>query len=84
MRVICVMMCIRIVLDLNLSHGICCTVLYDTNDVVTRTLRTVTGGWVRDKILGRPASYDIDLALDNMQGKQFADKLNVWYKRKGN
>lgn len=47
-------------------------------------MTAVIGGWVRDKILGRPTSYDIDLALDNMQGKEFADKINIWYKRKGN
>lgn len=34
----------------------------------------VAGGWVRDKILGKE-SDDIDIALDNMTGKQFCKHL---------
>ena len=37
------------------------------------TLR-VAGGWVRDKLYGRE-SEDIDIAIDNMQGKEFAEIL---------
>lgn len=36
------------------------------------TLR-VAGGWVRDKLLGLE-SDDIDIALDTMLGKEFAEK----------
>ena len=35
------------------------------------TLR-VAGGWVRDKLLGRE-SDDIDIALDNCSGQEFAE-----------
>mmetsp|Transcript_20492 Transcript_20492/g.28744 ORF Transcript_20492/g.28744 Transcript_20492/m.28744 type:complete len:568 (-) Transcript_20492:92-1795(-) len=38
------------------------------------TLRAA-GGWVRDKILGQQ-SEDIDIALDNMMGKEFATLVN--------
>jgi len=38
------------------------------------TLRCA-GGWVRDKLMGRQ-SLDIDIALDNMLGKDFAQKVN--------
>lgn len=40
-----------------------------------KTTMRVAGGWVRDKMLGKE-SDDIDIALDNMMGKTFADK--VW------
>ncbi|KAI3799019.1 hypothetical protein L1987_34307 [Smallanthus sonchifolius] len=35
----------------------------------------VAGGWVRDKLLGKEC-YDIDIAIDNMLGKEFCDKVN--------
>ena len=34
----------------------------------------VAGGWVRDKIIGRP-SDDIDIAVDTVSGLNFAEKL---------
>ncbi|KAM1211024.1 hypothetical protein ACFX2I_002811 [Malus domestica] len=34
----------------------------------------VAGGWVRDKLLGKEC-YDIDIALDNMLGSEFVDKV---------
>ena len=36
------------------------------------TLR-VAGGWVRDKLMGRQ-SDDIDIAIDTMLGREFAEK----------
>ncbi|ELR12807.1 tRNA nucleotidyltransferase [Acanthamoeba castellanii str. Neff] len=45
------------------------------------TLR-VAGGWVRDKLRGEP-SYDIDIALDNMMGKVFAERVNEYLAMKG-
>jgi tRNA nucleotidyltransferase/poly(A) polymerase len=45
------------------------------------TLR-VAGGWVRNKLLGM-ASDDIDIALDNMFGKEFADHVTTLTKKKG-
>ncbi|CAL9185315.1 unnamed protein product [Musa hybrid cultivar] len=35
----------------------------------------VAGGWVRDKLLGKDC-YDIDIALDNMLGREFCEKVN--------
>jgi tRNA nucleotidyltransferase/poly(A) polymerase len=40
------------------------------------------GGWVRDKLMGRE-SIDIDIALDDMLGKQFADHVNSYLKAHG-
>lgn len=45
------------------------------------TLR-VAGGWVRDKILGL-LSHDIDIALDNCTGADFASGLNEFMKSQG-
>jgi tRNA nucleotidyltransferase/poly(A) polymerase len=42
--------------------------------VDTNTVLRCAGGWVRDKLLGRD-SLDIDIALDNMLGKDFAEKV---------
>ncbi|XP_071711109.1 CCA tRNA nucleotidyltransferase, mitochondrial-like isoform X2 [Rutidosis leptorrhynchoides] len=40
------------------------------------TLR-VAGGWVRDKLLGKEC-YDIDIALDDMLGREFCEKINEY------
>jgi len=37
----------------------------------------VAGGWVRDKLLGKD-SADIDVALDNMTGQNFCEKVNEY------
>ncbi|KAJ7969689.1 CCA tRNA nucleotidyltransferase [Quillaja saponaria] len=37
----------------------------------------VAGGWVRDKLLGKEC-YDIDIALDNMMGSEFVDKVKEY------
>lgn len=34
----------------------------------------ITGGWVRDKLLGKE-SHDLDIALNNLSGEEFADQL---------
>jgi tRNA nucleotidyltransferase/poly(A) polymerase len=36
------------------------------------TILRVAGGWVRDKLLGK-TSHDIDIAINNMSGEQFAN-----------
>ena len=41
------------------------------------------GGWVRDKLLDLSDKEDIDLAVDNMTGKEFAISLNKWSQKKG-
>ena len=40
------------------------------------TLRCA-GGWVRDKLLGKD-SHDIDIALDNKLGGDFAEHVNTY------
>lgn len=53
-------------------HILCCSLQAG----LTTTLRCA-GGWVRDKLMGRE-SLDIDIALDNMLGKDFADTVNQY------
>ncbi|KAI8462676.1 MAG: hypothetical protein J3K34DRAFT_527577 [Monoraphidium minutum] len=48
----------------------------------TGTTLRCAGGWVRDKLLGKE-SKDIDVALDNMLGKEFADKVNEYLSSQG-
>ncbi|KAE8076475.1 hypothetical protein FH972_015122 [Carpinus fangiana] len=43
---------------------------------LTNQLR-VAGGWVRDKLLGKDC-YDIDIALDNMMGSEFVEKVTEY------
>ncbi|XP_076887453.1 tRNA nucleotidyltransferase cca2-like [Bidens hawaiensis] len=42
----------------------------------------VAGGWVRDKLLGKEC-YDIDIAIDNMLGREFCEKVNEFLVSKG-
>ena len=42
-----------------------------------KTTLRCAGGWVRDKLLGKD-SMDIDIALDDMLGTQFAEHLNTY------
>lgn len=54
-------------------------------DVLTKTLEhekldTVlrcAGGWVRDKLLNKE-SHDIDVAIDNKMGQEFAEHINSY------
>jgi tRNA nucleotidyltransferase/poly(A) polymerase len=46
------------------------------------TIARVAGGWVRDKLLGR-TSDDIDIALDNQSGEDFANNVNDYLKLQG-
>ena len=48
----------------------------------TGTVLRCAGGWVRDKLLGRE-SLDIDVALDNCMGREFAEAVNVHLKSQG-
>ncbi|KAL7118172.1 hypothetical protein ACP275_03G118900 [Erythranthe tilingii] len=49
------------------------------------TLQTqlrVAGGWVRDKLLGKECC-DIDIALDDMLGREFCEKVNEYLSSTG-
>jgi len=39
-----------------------------------KTTLRVAGGWVRDKLMGKE-SDDIDIALDDMHGEEFAEMI---------
>ncbi|MBA0624028.1 hypothetical protein Godav_009438 [Gossypium davidsonii] len=47
-----------------------------------QTQLRVAGGWVRDKLLGKEC-YDIDIALDNMLGSEFVDKVQEYLSTTG-
>ncbi|KAF0852404.1 mitochondrial tRNA nucleotidyltransferase/poly(A) polymerase family domain-containing protein [Andalucia godoyi] len=53
----------------------------NTHFKLSATMR-VAGGWVRDKLLGRSCD-DIDIALDNMMGKDFAEYVNKYLAHTG-
>lgn len=59
------------------------SILRETNRQagLNTTLRCA-GGWVRDKLLGKD-SVDIDIALDNLLGTQFAEHLSAYLESKG-
>ncbi|KAH7415438.1 hypothetical protein KP509_14G043600 [Ceratopteris richardii] len=42
-----------------------------------KTQLRVAGGWVRDKLLGKE-SHDIDIALEDMHGKSFCERVNEY------
>lgn len=46
------------------------------------TVLRCAGGWVRDKLLGK-TSHDIDIAIDNMTGEAFANRLNEYLVSRG-
>ena len=47
-----------------------------------KTVPRVAGGWVRDKLLER-FSHDLDIALDDCLGEEFANKANEYLESKG-
>uniref|UniRef100_A0A7N0V1V7 Poly A polymerase head domain-containing protein n=1 Tax=Kalanchoe fedtschenkoi TaxID=63787 RepID=A0A7N0V1V7_KALFE len=47
-----------------------------------QTQLRVAGGWVRDKLLGKECD-DIDIALDNMLGREFCDKITDYLSSTG-
>lgn len=57
------------------------------NFLIEKNLNTtvrIAGGWVRDKLLGLKSKNDIDFALDNMSGSEFALLFSNWYGKKEN
>lgn len=46
------------------------------------TVARVVGGWVRDRLLRRP-SDDIDVALDDQSGEDFANGVNDYLRHMG-
>lgn len=55
------------------------TLLAAVRQAGSSTTLRCAGGWVRDKLLGR-GSDDIDIALDDCLGKDFAELVNDWLK----
>ena len=52
-------------------------------DRIILLIYNLIGGWVRDKLLDLSDKEDIDLAVDNMTGKEFAFSLNKWSQKRG-
>jgi tRNA nucleotidyltransferase/poly(A) polymerase len=55
------------------------SVVKDSN--LNTTLR-VAGGWVRDKLISRD-SHDLDIALDDQSGEDFARLVKAYLERQG-
>jgi len=53
------------------EHNLFCTITKSLEHWKLKTTVRAAGGWVRDKLLGRE-SDDIDIAVDDMSGAQFA------------
>lgn len=47
-----------------------------------KTVLRVAGGWVRDKILQKD-NHDIDIALDDQSGIEFANGVNEYLQSQG-
>lgn len=45
------------------------------------TTMRVAGGWVRDRLLDRPMTADIDVVLEGMTGTQFVKKWRAWVEK---
>ena len=54
-----------------IEHDLCEDLLRVLKENNLSTVLRIAGGWVRDKILGL-GSCDIDIAIDNMMGEEFA------------
>ena len=50
-------------------------------DKTPNTTLRVAGGWIRDRLLGKE-SNDIDIAVDNMSGEDFANLVNEYMTEK--
>jgi hypothetical protein len=60
-----------------------CKTLSEANEFAgSQTVIRVVGGWVRDKVLGME-SDDIDIALDDVSGADFAEYVLAYLKDKG-
>eukprot|EP01035_Chromulina_nebulosa_P016920 gene16920-22411_t len=56
--------------------------VFDTSGIFLRRTFKPAGGWVRDKLLNRD-SDDIDIAVDNQSGVEFAKGINEYLKSSG-
>lgn len=60
-----------------------CKTLCDAKDYAgSETVIRIVGGWVRDKVLGME-SDDIDIALDDVSGAEFAECVLAYLKKQG-
>lgn len=57
-------------------------VLESLRDRGKDTVARVAGGWVRDKLLGK-VSHDIDIALDDQSGVEFAHGMKQYLESVG-
>eukprot|EP00798_Chlamydomonas_sp_ICE-L_P031440 gene31440-6618_t len=58
------------------------TLLAASQHAGSSTVLRCAGGWVRDKLLGKQ-SMDIDIALDDCSGKDFAERVNQYLRGQG-
>lgn len=67
---------LKISLD-DTESKICSLLLKFCHDSQNNSTLRITGGWVRDKLLSK-SSHDLDIAIDNSTGIDFAEKLNEY------
>lgn len=59
----------------NAQHPADADDLCQNNNANEPLILRITGGWVRDKLLGKE-SHDIDIAINKLSGERFATQLN--------
>ena len=64
------------------AEELLCELLLELADEFYTLEIWITGGWVRDRLLGRSSS-NIDIGLSNMTGRQFATALENFVARPG-
>ena len=65
-------------ITLNENEANAFDILRKTNEhYKLNSVMRAAGGWVRDKILGK-SSDDIDIAVDNMTGEDFVNKVKEY------
>eukprot|EP00918_Siedleckia_nematoides_P030708 GHVU01066509.1.p1 GENE.GHVU01066509.1~~GHVU01066509.1.p1 ORF type:complete len:673 (+),score=112.25 GHVU01066509.1:179-2020(+) len=64
------------------EHDVFDQMLQFVRETKVNTVMRVAGGWVRDKLLGKPC-HDVDVAVDDCSGTDFAERFKSWLSGRG-